>query len=198
MSGGRNEGFLLLVVEMKLSELNEDNVAQVLLALSCNDLVFWAVRSLILDLGCSAGYQLNVEQTIHQPVYALLTDLRSYYFFSFNGSHFTRSAAGNIRINRSRKEFFIDMAEGAALPSLVRFVLLTLAVSERLFGALLKGYTSFLREVAAKSKVRGELGDVRQWHYLIGNPYWRVIDVSLELPVQLAKYEFPAHASNHH
>ncbi|KAF8549776.1 hypothetical protein OG21DRAFT_1488269 [Imleria badia] len=125
MSGGRNEVFLLLVVEMKLSELNEDNVAQVLLELS-------------------SGYQLNLEQMISQPVYALLTDLKSYYFFSFDGTRFTRSAAGNIRINRTHKEFFVDMAE----------------VSERLFGALLKGYISFLQQVAAKSKVRGELGDL--------------------------------------
>lgn len=116
MSGGRNEGFLLLVVEMKLSELHEDNVAQVLLELSCTILL--SVGSIgALHFHSLAGYQLNLEQTICQPVYALLTDLKSYYFFSFDGTRFTRSAAGNIRINRTRKEFFVDMAEGIAMPS---------------------------------------------------------------------------------
>jgi len=123
------EGIILLVFELKLEFKNErDHVSQVLLELV-------------------SAYKLNSNKEFEPqpPVYAILTDLRMFYFFRYDGSQFTRTKAMFVS-EESRPEFLAGMRR----------------VSEHLFSVLLEGYIATLAAVEARSTWRGTVGDVSE------------------------------------
>jgi hypothetical protein len=110
-----------------------------------------------------AAFQFNIQQGRRQMVYALLTDLRQYTFYSYNGVHFTRSPTRYIKSESTHLEFLRDMAEGT-IPNQSHPTSDSCLVSERLFGVLLKGYIDFLQAVI---DCQDEPGDVRHCLLLI-------------------------------
>jgi hypothetical protein len=105
------EGIILLVIELKLEFKNErDHVAQVLLELACE-----SSASLHKDvkLKRAAAYKLNSDKEFQPqpPVYAVLTDLRIFYFFRYDGSQFTRTQDIFVPQN-SRPQFLAGMRTG--------------------------------------------------------------------------------------
>jgi hypothetical protein len=109
------EGILLLVIELKLAfKPEKDHVAQVLLELACESNVF---LSRVWKLTRVAAYKLNSDRNFkpQPPVYAVLTDLRFFYFFRYNGSQFAR--AKTIFISQeSRSDFLAGMRKGMVVP----------------------------------------------------------------------------------
>jgi len=121
------QGILLLVIELKLAFKTElDSVAQVLLELA-------------------SAYKLNIDKEFdpQPPVFAVLTDLKDFYFFSYDGSTFKMDK--EIRVSpATRVDFLKGMGE----------------VTERLFSTILQGYISVLDAVVQRSTKRGTIGDV--------------------------------------
>lgn len=108
------EGIILLVIELKLKFKTErDHVARVLLELACESNAF-LIRA--YKLKRAAAYKLNSDKKFKpQPsVYAVLTDLRMFYFFRYDGSQFTRTEAIFVS-EESRSEFLAGMRKGVAV-----------------------------------------------------------------------------------
>jgi hypothetical protein len=66
-----------------------------------------------------AAYKLNSDKEFdpQPPVYAILTDLKDFYFFSYDGSCFKMDE--DITVSAAtRRQFFNGMGDGCSLPSL--------------------------------------------------------------------------------
>ncbi|KLO08457.1 hypothetical protein SCHPADRAFT_1000953 [Schizopora paradoxa] len=79
-------------------------------------------------LKLQSAYKSNGEAGFSNPVHVLITDMRTYQFFAFNGNRFIRSGINLLNFETSRSAFLVDMA----------------LLSERLFNVLLCGMISFL------------------------------------------------------
>ncbi|KAF8492802.1 hypothetical protein F5888DRAFT_1636945 [Russula emetica] len=129
-SGGdlqlQHQGVILLVVELNLAFKDDrDHVAQVLLELA-------------------SAYKDNNDKDFEPqpPVYAVLTDLQHFYFFSYDGSTFKMDT--EIWVYSATRAHFLDGMAG---------------VTERLFSTILQGYNSILNAVIERSRKRGIIGD---------------------------------------
>lgn len=123
------QGIILLVVELKLALKTErDHVAQVMSELS-------------------SAYEINKANEFEPqpPVYAVLTDLKDFYFFSYDGSTFKMDTEIWVS-SESRAHFFHGMAE----------------VMERLFSILLQGFISTLNAAVERPKKCGIIKNVSQ------------------------------------
>ncbi|KAF8492808.1 hypothetical protein F5888DRAFT_877667 [Russula emetica] len=112
------QGIILLVVQLKLAVKDErDHVAQVLLELA-------------------SAYKINNENDfeLQPPVYAVLTDLKDFYFFSYDGSTFKIDL--EIWVSSATRAHFLNGMTG---------------VAERLFSIILEGYISISNTVIEKS-----------------------------------------------
>jgi hypothetical protein len=69
-----------------------------------------------LRLGNPAAYKLNIDKEFdpQPPVFAVLTDLKDFYFFSYDGSTFKMDK--EIRVSpATRVDFLKGMGEGSVL-----------------------------------------------------------------------------------
>jgi len=118
---------ILLVIEMKFAFKNaRDYYAQVLLELV-------------------SAMKLNRDRDLdpQPPIYAMLSDLHDFYFFSYDGTKFQRMVEITIP-QQPRAQFMEGMAQ----------------VSDLLFSLLLNGYIEILAAVEKRSTKRGSDGDV--------------------------------------
>jgi hypothetical protein len=77
---------------------------------------FYTWRDLVENIAPQAAYKLNLNKEFHPqpPVYAILTDLKDFYFFSYDGSTFKMDK--EIRVSSAtRVEFFNGMGDGSFL-----------------------------------------------------------------------------------
>jgi hypothetical protein len=118
------EGIILLVIELKLEFKKEkDFIAQVLLELACESCPFYYLVQL-WTLKIAAAHKLNRDKNFdpQPPVYAVLTDMRIFYFFRYDGSEFTLMRVIYVS-DQTRSEFLRGMMEGiTVLPHRCRLV----------------------------------------------------------------------------
>lgn len=111
------------------------------------------------------AYQLNTakEFTNQPPVYAVLTDLRDFYFLQYDGSKFTLHEDDFIVPTRSRSAFLDGMRNGEcnSLSLGHHCIVNYLIVTDHLFSIILEGYISNLNAVEARFNLQGAQGDVR-------------------------------------
>jgi hypothetical protein len=89
-----------------------DHIAQVLLELAC-EYHFFLCNYWILQTSFQAAYKLNSDEGFNpQPqVYAILTDLKDFYFFSYDSTHFKMDS--EIRVSSAtRSQFLSGMGDG--------------------------------------------------------------------------------------
>ena len=104
---------ILLVIEMKFTLKNAWNYfAQVLLELVCEIFSFFAKYS-TSDYIDQAAMKLNRDRDLNPqpPIYAMLSDLRDFYFLSYDGTKFECMAQISIP-QRPRTEFMKGMTQG--------------------------------------------------------------------------------------
>ncbi|KAF8806483.1 hypothetical protein BYT27DRAFT_7257207 [Phlegmacium glaucopus] len=121
------QGIILLVVELKLAIKDEmEHVAQVLLELI-------------------SAYKLNHDKDLdpQPPIFAILTDLKDFYFFSYAGSTFRMDKEMCVS-TATRADFFNGMGD----------------VTEYLFSTILEGYVSILNAVVKRSCHCKTIGDI--------------------------------------
>lgn len=116
------EGIILIVLELKLYFKNlNDHVAQVMLQLACRICISPKFHSnaLILSIFLKTAYKLSgAREFANQPsVYAVLTDLKEFYFFRYDGSTFAIYQEVTVS-TRTRVSFLDGMRNGAFLPIL--------------------------------------------------------------------------------
>lgn len=104
---------ILLVIEMKFMLKNAwDYFAQVLLELVCEIFSFFATyfTSKYID---QAAMKLNRDRDLcpQPPIYAMLSDLRDFYFLSYDGIKFRCMAQISIP-QRPRTDFMKGMTQG--------------------------------------------------------------------------------------
>ena len=89
-------------------------------------------------------------------MFAVLTDLHFFYFFSYDGSTFRMDKEIHVSA-ATRTDFFNGMGDGEPLS---QWFLCLITVSERLFSILLEGYATILEAVVKRSCHQGINGDV--------------------------------------
>ena len=98
-------------------------------------------------------------------MYAVLTDMEKFLFFRYDGKTFERFEEPMF-VPTNRVNFLAGMIDGATIAYL-KFLLAELTccllaiVSETVFSILLQSYIEFLRAIEARSRGRGNNGDVR-------------------------------------
>ncbi|KAF5386868.1 hypothetical protein D9615_002081 [Tricholomella constricta] len=133
------EGIILIVIELKLYFKNLfDHFAQVMLELD-------------------SAFKLNATKEFNNqpPVYAVLTDLRDFYFLRYDGSSFALYNHDISILLRSRATFLDGMR----------------SVTDHLFSIILDGYISNITVIQSRSSLRGSQGDVSKHNSaLVGEP----------------------------
>lgn len=109
-----------------------------------------------------AAYKLNSDKYFDpQPsVFAILTDLKDFYFFSYDGSTFKMDKEIHVS-SATRAEFLNGMGDGELLFLILdNFSHCLPTVTERLFSTILEGYISILDAVVRRSSHQGTIRDV--------------------------------------
>jgi hypothetical protein len=107
------DNLILLVIEMKFAlKHTRDYYAQVLLELVCETFSFDGSYSMS-DYTNQAALKLNrdVDLDPQPPIYAVLLDLREFYFLSYDGNNFRRMTEITIP-HHPRAQFMKGMTQG--------------------------------------------------------------------------------------
>lgn len=100
------DNLILLVIETKFTIMNTNYCAQVVLELLCEIFSFFATYS-PSDYIDQAAMKLNRDKDLcpQPPIYAMLSDLRDFYFVSYDGSKFQSMAQISVSLI-SRTDFY--------------------------------------------------------------------------------------------
>ena len=115
------------------------------------------------------AYKINSDKDFdpQPPVFAILTDLRDFYFFSHDGLTFNMDKEIHVS-SATRVEFFNGMGDGLLLISVCRNIhAKLLAVMERSFSMILQGYIAILEAVVKRFTTHGVIGDVSSTTFLL-------------------------------
>ena len=102
-------GILFFVIELKLLHGGKDNIAQVFLELLCKSLV---MPLSIVNLYTAVAEMNRTARFEGLRVYALLTDLTTFKFYSYDPIKKKFAFDETIIVNVSREILFADMIHG--------------------------------------------------------------------------------------
>jgi len=142
---------ILIVVELDFDYNNpQDHFAYALLELE-GDLMF--ILCQFRGSHCSAAYRLNTAKEFanQSPVYAVLTDMRDFYFLRYDGCNFTLYKDETRVSYYSHPQFLDGMRNGECTHAPLNVVNYAI-VTEILFSIILQGYISILDAIPVEAR----------------------------------------------